>query len=120
MNLNRKPLIILFSLALLLVDSVNNLMAHSIQSSLINLNSKYKLNSEFSIGKPVKGANVRLLRSNGLFSLNLGKLDSNGTLLFELPVLNDGDFELQVDGGPGHRDYLLLVIRSGKVVFFER
>ena len=32
-----------------------------------------------------------------------------------LPDLSDGQVDLQVDGGPGHRDYLTLPLEQGRV-----
>ena len=43
----------------------------------------------------------------------------NGQLVLTLPNLVEGVLNLQVDGGPGHRDYLELPIRQGSVLLDE-
>ena len=89
--------------------------AHSIQSELNFINGKIELKSEFSNGSAVQGAVVRYIKPNGIPAEEIGRLNYQGRLIFDLPDIHNGEVELQVDGGPGHRDYLLLPIRFGNV-----
>ena len=50
----------------------------------------------------------------------LGRTDARGHLNFQLPSGARSDWEVQVDGGPGHRDYLELpngAVRSAPTSF---
>ena len=89
--------------------------AHAIQSSLSYLDGTLELSSSFSTGLPAEGAVVRLLKADGTPGEELGRIDAEGKLGLHLPELQEGIVDLQVDGGPGHRDYLALPIRSGQV-----
>jgi nickel transport protein len=51
---------------------------------------------------------VRLAPPDGGSAIPLGRTDAHGSLTFTLPPQVRPDWELQVDGGPGHRDYLEL------------
>ncbi|MEB3255959.1 MAG: hypothetical protein VKJ05_06185 [Synechococcaceae cyanobacterium] len=97
--------------------------AHAIESNLEHLHhheigtplaatangpDRMRLQSSFSSGQPVVAAAVRLVPPNGARPLELGRTDSDGQLTFTLPRQARPDWELQVDGGPGHRDYLEL------------
>lgn len=88
--------------------------AHAIESSLEPLHvhpqaaSELRLTSSFSTGQPVVAAAVRLARPDGRAAIELGRTDAMGSLTFNLPQQARHDWELQVDGGPGHRDYLEL------------
>tara|TARA_B100001964_G_scaffold7429_1_gene8000 strand:- start:388 stop:903 length:516 start_codon:yes stop_codon:yes gene_type:complete len=93
--------------------------AHAIESTLTYLNGNLELSSQFSTGTPVEGAVVRVLDANGKPGKELGRMDQQGTISLTLPSMQDGTLDLQIDGGPGHRDYLLLPIRSGKVQLDE-
>jgi nickel transport protein len=53
-------------------------------------------------------AAVRLAPPDGRTPINLGRTDASGSLTFTLPSQAHANWELQVDGGPGHRDYLEL------------
>lgn len=66
------------------------------------------LQSRFSSGVPAADAAVRLLPSNGGEPIELGRTDAEGKFRFQLPSEARGDWEIQVDAGPGHRDYLEL------------
>ena len=88
---------------------------HGIESSLNYLSGSLELSSGFSTGEPAQGAIVRLLQADGSPGQQLGRMDANGKLTLTLPALVDGEVDLQVDGGPGHRDYLTLPIRKGQV-----
>ena len=93
--------------------------AHGIESTLRYLDGQLALSSSFSTGEPVEGAAVRLLNADGTPGDELGEIGANGQLVLTLPVLVDGVLDLQVDGGPGHRDYLELPIRQGSVLLDE-
>lgn len=93
--------------------------AHAIESTLTYLNGNLELSSQFSTGTPVEGAVVRVLDANGKPGKELGRMDQQGTISLTLPSMQDGTLDLQIDGGPGHRDYLLLPIRAGKVKLEE-
>jgi nickel transport protein len=51
---------------------------------------------------------VRVVPPGGSGGVELGRTDARGSLTFTLPKQVRPDWELQVDGGPGHRDYLEL------------
>ena len=89
--------------------------AHQIESALRYLNGDLELNSSFSNGQPTEDAVVRLLNPDGTPGQELGRTDSAGRLILNIKNLKDGIVDLQVDGGPGHRDYLELPIDSGQV-----
>ena len=65
------------------------------------------ISSRFGNGEPAAEAVVRLLPPDGQ-PIELGRTDASGQLRFQLPSQARGDWELQVDAGPGHRDYLNL------------
>ena len=90
--------------------------AHSIESSLTrlaNLNDQLLLRTSFSSGQPTVDAVVRLVPPGGQ-PIELGRTDGAGQLSFSLPAQASGDWELQVDGGPGHRDYLEMPVQGGQ------
>ena len=89
--------------------------AHGVESSLRYLDGQLQLSSSFSTGEPVEGAVVRLLKADGTPGEELGRIDAKGRLQMTLPELGDGLVDLQVDGGPGHRDYLTLPLQQGRV-----
>lgn len=89
--------------------------AHGVESSLRYLEGQLELTSSFSTGEPVEGAVVRLLQADGTPGKELGRIDAEGKLEVTLPELADGLVDLQVDGGPGHRDYLTLPLQQGQV-----
>jgi nickel transport protein len=88
---------------------------HAIESSLERiqaLNSAFSqeellLESRFGSGEPARQATVRLLPPGGQ-PVEIGRTDSAGQLRFSLPRGAAQDWEVQVDAGPGHRDYLEL------------
>ena len=87
--------------------------AHGIESTLerlgrSTLNSPYQLDSKFSTGAPARDAAVRMVSPTGDTSVTLGHTNGDGQLTFTLPVQAKADWEVQVDAGPGHRDYLEL------------
>lgn len=71
-----------------------------------------QLESRFSSGEPAQRAAVRLMPPQGE-AIEVGRTDARGQLRFQLPPGASADWELQVDAGPGHRDYL--EIREGLV-----
>lgn len=66
------------------------------------------LQSHFSNGQPVRDAAVRLIPASGGGPIELGRTDASGRLAFALPRQAGGNAELEVDGGPGHRDWVEL------------
>ena len=89
--------------------------AHAIESTLSYLNGTLELRSSFSTGEPAAGALVRMLEEDGTPGAALGQIDQNGVVQLTLPALSEGTVDLQIDGGPGHRDYLTLPIENGAV-----
>ncbi len=90
--------------------------AHGIETSLSRLPSLSEglmLQSQFSSGEPTRDAVVRLVPPGGA-PIELGRTDAQGQLSFALPKGASGDWELQVDGGPGHRDYLEMPVSQGR------
>ena len=105
-------------LATLLLLSPVTLMpvqAHQIESALSYLDGTLELSSSFSNGEPTKGAVVRLLNADGSAGTELGRTDASGKLKLDLSGVDDGVVDLQVDGGPGHRDYLEMRVNVGEV-----
>jgi nickel transport protein len=89
--------------------------SHAIESSLERLsalNDKLLLESRFGNGEPASDAVVRLVPPGGQ-PVEVGRTDGQGRLSFTLPSQASADWEVQVDGGPGHRDYLELPAGSG-------
>jgi nickel transport protein len=118
--------VLLASAALLACAHPPAASAHAIQSSLETLSSlsraytgsstgagtgaagpSFALASSFSTGAPVADATVKLVPPGGT-PIALGRTDARGQLNFQLPAGAGSDWEIQVDGGPGHRDYLEL------------
>jgi len=96
--------------ALLLLASAAPAHSHAIESSLERLSSltdQLVLDSRFGNGEPANDAVVRLVPPNGE-PIEVGRTDASGQLRFQLPSNATSAWELQVDRGPGHRDYLEL------------
>ena len=89
--------------------------AHQIESALSYLDGTLELSSSFSNGEPTQGAVVRLLNADGSAGTELGRTDASGKLKLDLSGIDDGVVDLQVDGGPGHRDYLEMRVNDGEV-----
>ncbi len=107
---------ILRAVALTIALSPAAAQAHGIESSLTRLQSlsdSLMLESRFSNGEPTSDAIVRLVAPDGQ-AVELGRTDAEGQLSFALPKQANGDWELQVDGGPGHRDYLEMPLEHGQ------
>ncbi len=102
----RPPLLLLaVASSLLLAPGVAR--AHGIQSSLERFGGlSAQLESSFSSGVPASDAEVRLVPPGGGAPIALGHTDNQGRLSFRLPPQASPDWEIQVDAGPGHRDYL--------------
>lgn len=66
-----------------------------------------RIHSRFSTGEPVRDAAVRLLAPDGSRH-DLGHTDGSGRLDFVLPEQVSRAWEVQVDAGPGHRDFIEL------------
>jgi hypothetical protein len=49
----------------------------------------------------------------------LGRTDQAGRLTLDLDTVQDGIVDLQIDGGPGHRDYLEMPVQAGQVKLDE-
>ena len=118
--------VLLASGALLAFAHPQAASAHAIQTTLETLSSLSRaytgsstgpdtaaagpsitLASSFSTGAPVADASVTLMPPGGT-PIALGRTDARGQLNFQLPAGARPDWEIQVDGGPGHRDYLEL------------
>ena len=93
--------------------------AHQIESALNYLNGELELSSNFSNGEPTQGAVVRLLNADGSAGQELGRTDQSGRLTLDLDTVEDGIVDLQIDGGPGHRDYLEMPVQAGQVKLDE-
>ena len=93
--------------------------AHQIESALNYLNGELELSSSFSNGEPTQGAVVRLLNADGSAGQELGRTDQSGRLTLDLDTVEDGIVDLQIDGGPGHRDYLEMPVQAGQVKLDE-
>ena len=105
------------ALAAALLLSPGAAHAHAIESSLTrvqSLNAQLLLHTQFSSGQPTADAVVRLVPPGGT-PVEVGRTNSQGQLSFALPQGANGDWELQVDGGPGHRDYLEMPVQGGQV-----
>jgi len=116
--MRRWPSIAAAAALLLSVGLPQRATAHAIESSLERLQSLREdlvLESRFSNGEPVVGAGVRLVAPGGGTSVELGQIDAEGRLSFKLPDQADGTWELEVDGGPGHRDFLDLPVQGGRI-----
>ena len=111
------------ALALLLAPALGAAPAeaHAIQTNLERLDALsaslprtpasagfIRLETSFSSGQPVASAQVRLVPPDGGAAIEVGRTDGQGRLTFARPKQAHADWELQVDGGPGHRDYLEL------------
>ena len=81
---------------------------HAIESSLERLSGltdQLVLDSRFGTGEPADDAVVRLVPPGGT-PIEVGRTDASGQLRFRLPQGATAAWEVQVDKGPGHRDYL--------------
>jgi nickel transport protein len=105
--MTRFPLLPVSLAAGLLLLAPGAARAHGIQSSLERFGGlSAQLESSFSSGVPASDAEVRLVPPGGGAPIALGHTDGQGRLSFRLPPQASPDWEIQVDAGPGHRDYL--------------
>ena len=98
-------------LALLTLAAASPVRAHAIESTLERLQGLHDtlvLDSRFGSGQPAAGAQVSLVSPGGEQSLVVGSTDQQGSLRFQLPAGVGPSWELKVDLGAGHRDYLEL------------
>jgi len=90
-------------------------LSHSIESSLervSGLTDELVLESRFGNGQPAAEAVVRLIPPDGK-PVELGRTDALGRLRFQVPESATALWEVQIDQGPGHRDYLELPGKAG-------
>ncbi len=88
----------------------NAARAHGVETNFSGLDASglLQLNSHFSTGEPLVNAEVRLQSPDGSKTLKLGRTGSDGSFKAKMPAQANREWELVVDGGPGHRDYLEL------------
>ena len=99
-----------------LVLTAPSVRAHGIETSLEHFaglraakpleGGDLQVESRFSTGLPATAAVVRLLPPDGGEPIEVGQTDDEGRLRFALPEGARDDWEIQVDAGPGHRDYI--------------
>ena len=114
-TIDRSSMLRLLAPLLLLGSVLAPAKAHQIESTLQYLDGDLQLSSSFSNGEPTQGAVVRLLNADGTPAQELGRTDGQGRLSLDLSSVGNGTVDLQVDGGPGHRDYLEVPVRDGEV-----
>jgi len=84
--------------------------AHGVETNFTALQASglIELRTQFSSGEPLADAEVRLQSPDGSKTLKLGRTGSDGRFSAQLPAQASRQWELVIDGGPGHRDYLEL------------
>ena len=97
------------------VAATGSAQAHAIETNLeaFRNNHVLLLQSSFGNGQPAQAALVTLVPPGGQ-PIPVGRTNSKGQLSFALPSDANGEWDVQVDGGPGHRDYLSLPINKGQ------
>jgi nickel transport protein len=97
------------------VAAASSAQAHAIETSLeaFRNNHLVLLQSSFGNGQPAEAALVTLVPPGGQ-PIPVGRTNSKGQLSFALPSNANGEWDVQVDGGPGHRDYLSLPVNNGQ------
>ena len=97
------------------VAAAGSAQAHAIQTNLeaFRNNHVLLLQSSFGNGQPAQAALVTLVPPVGQ-PIPVGRTNSKGQLSFALPNDANGEWDVQVDGGPGHRDYLSLPVTKGQ------
>ena len=97
------------------VAAAGSAQAHAIQTNLeaSRYNHLLLLQSSFGDGQPAQAALVSLVPPGGK-PIPVGRTNSKGQLSFALPSDANGHWDVQVDGGPGHRDYLSLPVTKGQ------
>ena len=83
-------------------------LAHAVQTDVSSLlpSGLINLRTSFSSGEPLANAPVRLESHDGNRSIALGETDADGRFTGELPALDSDAWDVVIDGGIGHRDYL--------------
>ena len=83
-------------------------LAHAVQTDVSSLlpSGSINLRTSFSSGEPLANAPVRLESHDGSQSIELGATDADGRFTGELPELDSEAWDVVIDGGIGHRDYL--------------
>ena len=97
------------------ISAASSAQAHAIQTNLeaFRNNHVLLLQSSFGNGQPAQAALVTLVPPGGQ-PIPVGRTNSKGQLSFALPNDANGEWDVQVDGGPGHRDYLSLPVTKGQ------
>ena len=97
------------------ISTASSAQAHAIQTNLeaFRNNHVLLLQSSFGNGQPAQAALVTLVPPGGQ-PIPVGRTNSKGQLSFALPNDANGEWDVQVDGGPGHRDYLSLPVTNGQ------
>jgi nickel transport protein len=102
------------TISALVILQAGEVRSHAIESSLERLSAlnaalqpDLVLSSRYGNGEPAGDAVVRLMTPDGE-AIELGRTDQNGSLRFQLPSQANASWEVQIDAGPGHRDYLEL------------
>ena len=97
------------------ISAASSAQAHAIQTNLeaFRNNHVLLLQSRFGNGQPAQAALVTLVPPGGQ-PIPVGRTNSKGQLSFALPNDANGEWDVQVDGGPGHRDYLSLPVTKGQ------
>ena len=85
------------------ISAASSAQAHAIQTNLeaFRNNHVLLLQSSFGNGQPAQAALVTLVPPGGQ-PIPVGRTNSKG------------EWDVQVDGGPGHRDYLSLPVTKGQ------
>jgi hypothetical protein len=98
------------ALLALVVLAAPSARAHGVETSFRGLEASglVQLQSSFSSGEPLADAEVRLQSPDGHQTLALGRTNAHGRFQGRVPAGAQRRWELVVDGGPGHRDYLEL------------
>ena len=83
-------------------------LAHAVQTDVSSLlpSGAINLRTSFSSGEPLAHAPVRLESHDGSRRISLGETDADGRFAGELPALDSEAWDVVIDGGIGHRDYL--------------
>ena len=83
-------------------------LAHAVQTNVSSLlpSGAINLRTSFSSGEPLAHAPVRLESHDGSRRISLGETDADGRFAGELPALDSKAWDVVIDGGIGHRDYL--------------
>ena len=114
-NYSIKKIGVLIFFINLLWESGLHVEAHQIESSLCYSASNLILKASYSNGQLAKNAIVKLTDPSSGFTKEIGRTNHGGELVLEIENFGNGLLELQIDDGPGHRDYLQLPLQNGRV-----